>query len=87
MVGIRNRKKRRCLFLLIVSHKNAIKMECYSLGVVSVCGGGGGGWGRVGYVSRICSSVLEKGCFFSLFLSLTAHQNVILYVIGVMLFV
>lgn len=64
MAGIRNRKKRRCLFLLIVSHKNAIKMECYSLGVGSVCGSGGGPrwageWGMmgmVGYVSSIGGS-------------------------------
>lgn len=48
MAGIRNRKKRRCLFLLIVSHKNAIKMECYSLGVGSVCGSGGGSTGGRG---------------------------------------
>lgn len=48
MVGIRNRKKRRCLFLLIVSHKNAIKMECDSLGVRSVCGSGGGSRGGRG---------------------------------------
>lgn len=61
MVGIRNRKKRCCLFLLIVSHKNAIKMECYSLGVGSLCGSGdgregAGEWGimaMVGYVSRM----------------------------------
>lgn len=77
MAGIRNRKKSCCLFLLIVSHKNAIKMECYSLGAGSVCGSGregAGEWGimgMVGYISRIGGSALEKNCwnFFTFYLS------------------
>ncbi len=67
MAGIRNRKKRCCLFLLIVSHKNAIKVEWFLFkasecvwqwGRVEMGQGKWGVMGMVGYVLLALESFL-----------------------------